>query len=254
MSAGAFLYYFPGVTIDQVTREWLRQSPVAEPLRDVWERKSAFDTTLHKTAVINGPDGAGALIAAIGNREDDPQAALYQPEHQQWENVGTHWIGIDKRYPPDATSLERPRVVPGINHELATGGVWHLPIIRSPDPETLRPTISNLPLVRTAGAAVKLPERYLQIWELTGKLFAWMMFGTPVANTRAESAVFLFDAAATCLGVNYRVGPHEIGMLECLEDDDEAAILRAAVDMDSVETIIRERNRGNTENPTSAPG
>lgn len=254
MTAGAFLYFVPDLSKPQVTREWLRSSPLCEVLRDVWERSEGW-RLLHITECNRGPNGQrGILLAA---NPCDEQGAFYVEDQQDWRDVGSHWIGIDRRYKPTAESLRRRRLVPGIEVELATGGVWVLPIIRKPNSETVLPSMPCIPLVQTSGRGVpaaRIPERYQGIWELTGRLFNWYFLSVPLTDTKADSASVLYDAAAVCLGVNYRVGPHELDSLECLEDDDVTEIIRAAIDADTVDEIVKARERTPDENPLTAPG
>lgn len=253
MTSGAFLYFFQGLSPKDITREWLRKSPIAEQMRDIWERSEGWRLQQH-VECNSGPNGHSGIILVAGN--PDEQLPGYYSAHQTWVDIGTHWLGIDSRFPPSAVSLERRKVVPGVEKELAQGGVFMLPTIRRPAAGQAIPNVACLPVVQTSGRrgeAYKMPERYAAIWELTGKLFNWQYLDVPLAESKAESLSALYDAAAVCLGVNYRVGPDELDALECLEDDDVAEIVRAAIGADEVDSIIAARNRAPQENPLTAP-
>jgi hypothetical protein len=252
VSAGVFLYFFPGLTEKEITREWLRGSPIAEPMRDIWERNEGFRLR-NITVVNNGPSGSGIIFAAVNDPEQSQQPIGYYKDHQRWTDCGSYWLGIDDRFPPTAVSLERRKVVPGIDTELAAGWVWCLPIIRQPDKDTRAANVCCLPSVQTS-TAMKVPERYRAIWQLTGTLFDWMYNAIPLTDSKSDGMRFVYESAAVLLGVNYRVGPHETDVLECFEDEDVSAVIRAAIDADAVDIIQAEYNRGNTQNPTDAPG
>ncbi len=254
MTSGAFLYFFKDLTPSHIKREWLRSSPIAEQMRDVWERSEGWRLQQHVECNA-GPGGHGGVVFSAGG--PDEQMPGFYAAHQTWVDVGTHWLGIDNRFRPDAVSLQRRKIVPGVDKELAQGGVWCLPTIRRPAAGQSIPNVSCLPVVQTSGRrgeAYKMPDRYAAIWELTGKLFNWQYLGIPLADSKAESLSALYDAAAVCLGVNYRVGPDELDAIECLEDDDIVEIVRAAIGADEVDAIIEARNRAPQENPLTAPG
>lgn len=249
---GAFLYYVPNIDGAKLSREWLRKSPLCEVLRDCWERNTGW-SLVNMCDCNNGPDGLRGVVFSFGSA--DQQVTKYDPAHQRWVDCGTHWLGIDERFPPHPSSLQRRRIIPGEEHELNDGNVWILPIVSQPsDTPNLRPWRVALPTIETLASlksgAPKFVEHYQAIWDLTAKIINWQLLGLPVAETPAESVLFLYEAACTLLGLNYRIGPHEADMLELFQEEDRARVLYVAIDMATVDQIMEARNAGRSTDPT----
>lgn len=251
MTQGAFLYFVPGKTANDITPEWLKGSPLSNVLRDCWERRSGM-SRLERLECHAGPDGGRGVILTAAAPQS--QAMGYKPALQTWANVGPYWLGFQNDMRPGPESLARPRIIEGPERELADGNIWVLPIVAQPKAETITPWTVSLPNVVSSTGKWTLAERYQAVWDATAKIINYLLLGTPVAEDAAKSFGFLYQTAAMILGLNYRVGPHELDTLQLLEDDDHAAILRAACDMDTVDAIVAAKSSPVPANPTPSGG
>lgn len=251
---GSFLYYFPGVTATSIDRKWLRQSPLGDVLRDIWERGEGWGL-LHRAEVVRGPDsGNGVVISA---NPPDTQPVGYYPERQVWKETQRGWIGFDKEHKPGPQSLVRRRLVTGLESELADGNVWHLPTIAQPTSPNVLPLTVRLPTVVTSESIQtkkpKIVEHYAGLWELTAKVFDWQVAGVNPYADKSETYLWAYRSACEFLGLNYRVAVEEVDILELLEDEDHAAVIAAAIDIETVEKILHARNSGVPTDPTQVP-
>lgn len=213
-----FLYFIPnarGATVtDEQVRGWgLGHALVGLPV-----------TTTQVTG--KGPGGRPGLLLTTPGGD---QRLL--PDTQTWRDCGAFWLGHADR--PTADELQRDDAVGGPTVVLEDGDLWMVPIAR---PIASAPTFPQVLGVDAAGALqVRASERFKEEVELGDRVFAWMT--DKEENPTNED---VFRAAARILGINYRVGAHELSALGVLTDRNIVEICRAYIDFQAIVEMGRE--------------
>lgn len=223
----SFLYYLPGVSA--AGPDMLRRAGLAdrfEPARPP-----------QQVATVRGPDGAAGCV--LGHMDKDREERFgYLPDLQTWAQApgGAYWVGMDREAVPTAADLRRRELIDGYVQELESvagePGQWVVPLAR------VFPTGSLLPQSLALGADGTVIRRILprfaaacrladRIWDQVRAKAGLLQPGETVEpmSDREE-----FEAAATILGLNYRVGVPELGLLGALTTANLSAVLKAFVD------------------------
>lgn len=238
-----FAYYIPQLAYNDATPERLAELGLSDRFRDCFGRE--IDLHLARTQVIaRGPDnGAGAwLYAKDGNKD-----ALKWEPGGSWESQlsdnGKFYLCWKKGEKAEPEDLKRRKIVEGQGVELLDGNVWHCPTIRT------RLAIPNVPCSyeRKSGDVVRqvIPS-YREVWEASGK-WAASYFGSGLSESE------MFDIAATCVALNYRVGDEELRLLSLFDLDAMRQVLRVAIDFDAVREFLIAQNPEEEEQKKSAP-
>jgi hypothetical protein len=246
MNPGVFLYFIPELTPDKITRDWLRESPLADVFRDVWFTGKSFQKLLATREAIHGPGGQhGTILTA--NLPQGQQFGYYA-DAQEWRQIDGVWCGYQKDRRPNAEGLQRARFFAGYEVELQDGRAWIAPVIRAwhEDSETLG---CELPMV--FGLADDSDERRMLVHDLF--MDFWALAGDQVefyTGRTTRSGLKQHEAAVKALSLNYRVGPREVDWLDLLDTDAEDAICRAMVEWNVVNEFLERRRQGTEANPT----
>ena len=262
-----FLYYLPGVTKDQVTRESLRGGPLGERLWDLLATPTLFQTRISLHSVFaKGPDGmSGVIVAALpADAAGFAQPIGFYPERQEWHQVGmigqalaagsspvteqepaasavplTYWIGLDTRSRPTPDGLQREHVVSGAECELGDGGVWVCPLVRRRGFANAMPSTWGIDL-QTGAFAPQMLGEYSPAWLAAQRIFDGACSGD---IPKAEALTL----CGQMLSINYRVGLAELTLLRVLSDATYLQVWRTAIDADFVEDWLAAENPGEGE-------
>jgi len=213
-----FLYFIPnhrGGAADSLPQE----------IHDVWGRNDKGDKYSGASAwTAKGPGGLEGSIIMRGS----PAAHVgFEPNRQTWKKFGSLWIGLWSDYRPTPDDLKRcGEQTTGLGYyRLSDGNSW------------LLPTVSALPSYlgydddgQPSGEIVTRQYRHLQ--ELGAQWFDKFVAAvdksdaktatddsenpkeeTPEENRSTTLRCETSDFVA-CLAINYRVGPHEVSLLE----------------------------------------
>lgn len=205
--------------------------------------------------VMRGPTGsAGLLIAQAGIPID---RLVYDDDRHVWRRrPGTEaWVGYDPDHRPTPAELQRPTLVPGPSLELGDGCRWVIPQLRTFDPNQLSGPISytcslDRVLDQDPETGNLVPGDvvpcYTSIWN-TGLQIGQAMFDQLRSDGRATSAgidnAVLDDFCADLLSLNYRVEKTELALLRLLTLNLSAAVMRAALDWDTLQANLGNRLR-----------
>lgn len=228
---GVPLYYFPGETAAQMTRKRLRDSPLADPYRDLLLGPVEFETGVSIREIhANGPDrGNGVVVAALGKHTPNQRVGVYLDiVWHEWRN-GEYWIGIDPGEPPSVDDLARPAMIAGYDVRLGEQ-TWHVPTVRR------GAKIPSLPQTMGTNAdglfEMRLRREWEPIWEQSGVMYD--QFFKPGSYPFPQIA----QLCATMLGINYRVGPAEAFLLELVDTDNWSRIYEAVLDWPLVKAML----------------
>lgn len=248
MPEGVFLYFINGKNYEDIKPADLAANPIlAGPFFDLIHSPRMFKDHRIGCTVTRGPEGMAGCVVSI-----QPQCAInlnmphYNPATQTWRKFGEQWIGWQTDMLPGPESLRRPTQLQGYEVELGDGKVWIAPVIRAFQESS---GLWQSRIAMTWGVNEDMSpkmeplERYREIWEVSGKVFAAVCAGAS-PPTFAEC----YEWATRCLGMNYRIGAVEASLLGIFTDDTIRLVMESAVDIPLVEAA--EKKAGETQNPT----
>jgi len=227
-----FVYFLPGLT-NYVTRENMIAAGVGHAL-------TVGNPTSRGTQA--GPEGLGGYLAAPTGPFEAPP--LYEPEKQVWQaGPGKKFfVGYWKDSPPGPAALAKDRIIPGEPLPLGDGNTWTVPVAIS----------------FAAGRGSTLPRRFVigadgQSWEMSVEprfvhlcehaeevVAAWL--GGEENSTDGSVKVSLdfarsMQMCVDALACNYRVGPIEVSLLRLINTDTRWDILKALIDMITMQQV-----------------
>lgn len=185
--------------------------------------------------VQRGPNGSNGCILALVPMSGECGEVGYYPDRQTWIPVGPtdapkYWLGWNTQKPPTPDTLRRDRIVSGYEYTLGDGHDWTAPTIRRPNGKTNLPEVWG---VDPAGAfAARLHPDYDRFWQLAGEMFKVALEQIDWEQPQT------FAAAVECLGLNYRVGPHEVSALGLLTSETYPLVFGAAIDAELMKQLI----------------
>lgn len=199
-----------------------------------------------------GPDGQpGLLVCQTGLYP----TFSYHRDQQIWaKRYGSDvWIGFDQAAPPGPEELARRSLLPGREIELADGRKYTVPLLRSFDaaqldgPLTyqclLDQTLAQDPDTGRLVPGDVLPK-YREVWAQA------MRIGDSLLGqlTGGKSTAELEDGdlekfVAAVLSLNYRVQMPELSALGLLTLQNLGAVMRAAIDWDTLQENLGNRVR-----------
>ncbi len=203
---------------------------------------------LSVASVSNGPGGHnGTFLQCRSEAADDedaePVAVGYFPKTQTWEQAGGYWLGYDPAHLPGPDDLRRDRVIDSYPMTLEDGRDWLCPVIRLADNKTTLPDVWRLKDGKFQ--SVVKPD-WEWAWELTGELWdRWFLFDGEVPQDLA------FQWCSKLLGINYRVGPYEAGILGLFGSVSYPAVLRAAINGPIIEYMREQQKKSITPDADS---
>jgi hypothetical protein len=228
---GVPLYYFPRETPAAMTRERLRDSPLADPYRDCLVGPVEFERSVSIREVhANGPDqGNGVIVAALGKHSPQQRVGVYKGiEWHSW-NQGQYWIGLDPLHPVTVDDLARSALIPGYDVRLGEQ-TWHVPTVRR---GAKFPTLPQTVGFNADGLfEMRLRREWEPIWEQSGKIYD--QFFQPGSYPFPQIATL----CANMLGINYRVGPAESFLLELVDTENWSHIYEAVLDWPLVKEML----------------
>lgn len=231
-----FYYWFPESTPitrgSHLNEEILRQCQLDYSLHDCTEQIN--ECVVRES---EGPGGAGTLVYPKPTHGKDPATLYgYKPESQQWLDRGGFYIGWETDAPPQPDDLSRQEINLGYAYE-RDGMRWHIPIVRSHD-ET--PSLPADYVFTSAGEMQAVPkQQFRSHWDLAGDAFEYLETHSDNMSDEERHERWpeekLVRMALTFLGLNYRIGIHEVTALsQCgnpiLDQSSVSFILHAATD------------------------
>lgn len=181
----------------------------------------------------------------------------YEPENQRWtKRYGfDSFVGTWNQLPPtNPTDLQRADALPGVPVTLLDGQVWTIPLVReyhtddalkarTPLPRILQQDPDNGRLVE--GAVV---PQYSTLWErslaVTQMIFDQITKGTSAEIDDALAEQLVLDLLST----NYQVDASVVTHLQLLTQKYFADIIRAALDVATLEAAIKKLPRRSESN------
>lgn len=193
--------------------------------------------------IQQGPDGgAGVLMHTPGAGR-----MAFVPAEQAWAPApdGRYWVGVELAARPGPKDLEREDRLPGHEVILGDGRPWTVPVghlfLARSAPVTVMKLGPDGKWRR--GQAVEalrpLEEAALEIW----KGFHAQLLEAEKEGWRRPAVIVLPDErlseiAVLALGVNYRLGPVEVSMLDILTSDNVNEVALAVVDWPTIRGLI----------------
>lgn len=191
-------------------------------------RRGIVGESLSERTALDGPDGKGGLVLAIGSHP----AHGYYPKSQTWmqADAAPWWIGFDVEHAPTPEDLQRSELLAGHDVQLEDGNAWHVPAARLWVNEEGMPRYRmSVPvrLLRRGGEWKSEPlERYRWLADAAETYWAHLVSGQGSGFTVPQAC----ELAVRALSVNYRLGPEETSALALLTDRNVLSILNAIVD------------------------
>lgn len=188
--------------------------------------------------VEEGPGGVAGILLGT-EAAFTARAVEYSKDRQKWEEWGEAggkrvWCGCwtDSRRPaPEA--LTRPVIVEGLLVKLEDGNNWIVPRVRYST--GVLAGISALPAAVTVGRDGRIQGRTMDRYRVLedAGLEAWSLVNDP---TKANPDRLL-QIAVYALGVNYRIGGAEVGLLQILTIDTAWNVVAAMVEIDLLQLL-----------------
>ena len=238
-----FQYYFPGTVPAHVTPELIKRKGLGDVFRDCTRTAIDWSKSIAIRQVYGGPDNReGTIVGMLPEENPDQYGKIgYFPKDQQWKPVGKdpkkqdYWLGWITENPPNPGSLRRKEIVTGYDYELGDQNFWHCPRIGWPELELMN---CNLPQTLECDPQGKwfydIKAEYRDAWELAREIFRLKLGFTQLEISRH------MDAAAYFLGLNYRLGKHEISALQLFDDRNFVRVLDAAIDAGAMMECLKE--------------
>ncbi len=219
-----FLYYIPGlqaVSADDVKRAGLDF---------VWGG-SGFSFR----EVAQGPDSVTGCVVA---RNNFGGGMGYYPDRQDWKELKSFWIGLERDRDLTPEDLKRPDMVWGHNIQLADDNDWQIPVAHAVDRQLVLGDDGQWEDGKTLGRFDVLNEHAEKIFEVL------------CAETEGQEdapTITPLEAAAMCvdaLAVNYYVGPQEVNLLGLLTSRNVLEVLKAVVDLPTLIEAAKKKGEG----------
>lgn len=271
-----FKYFLADVTEaelvegDRLRPEVLARYGLERTLADLEKRDR--DCALSGVAGGKGPDGRGGLVLTPRGPSGAYEASLqYRPPAQGWlpAVAGNVWIGWETVAPPEPQDLARKTRYAGYDVRDESGGLWHIPVARTPQlrygflPQSYTFGAGGTPVGHLKAQARELWERAGQLWDVYASIFGREAIASGEATLPREipeawyGADWLLQQAVWILGVNYRVGPLEINALfelgrPILDDGFKQAVCQATCDFDFALELQKKTKGSSSSGPAPA--
>jgi len=198
---------------------------------------------LSQAEVGQGPgDQRGVLFTRTAG---EPQPMGYAPGVQKWAKAvgGDWWLGCETDAPPTPADLLRAEAIDGHLVRLGDGQKWLVPVARMvAGGSTLPQAIVLGPKGEKIGRAL---PRYVALGRHGERVAVDLRIkmGVDAAPDGYEpvSVSEGWDIAVEALGINYRLGPDEVSLLELITTQNMVPILEALVDMPTLRAVTAER-------------
>jgi len=230
-----FLYYLPNQR-NPLTVERLREAGLGH----------AFESSERHQVPCKGPDGGEGLFAAPSNAA----GVGYYPDKQTWQKaIGQdYWVGIPNDWEPKPGDLVRRSVLDGLEVQLADDNFWIVPRARQYNGnESAIEMFVTLPHVLgcdddgnwTVGEVL---PRWRHLQEVGD---AFYDYHHRIDETEDAANRFDFNgimnSACEVLRANYRIDRRECDMLRIINEKSAVDILRALIDDDSLNLLLKKK-------------
>lgn len=170
----------------------------------------------------NGPGGLSGIVVDTGKTE----RAFYEREKQTWCECddGAFWCGYWNEHRPGPETLARESYVEGYDVALSDGNKWIVPLVRVINGTTRLPQIIGF--AKDGKTILNVHSRYKEFYEMGLRVWENYINEARYAETREA----LLPVVIAALGVNYRVGKWECGVLGLLDTVNIRAIAHAMID------------------------
>lgn len=176
-------------------------------------------------SITNGPDGHdGTLLQCRSVVDDDedspPQPVGYFPKSQTWIKSGKYWTGYDPNALPTLAELQRDKLVGGFPVVMENGQECICPTIRMSDSQANLPDVWRM--VDGKFKTVTKPD-WNWAWDLSGEVWDQFISNSELKLDQA------FEWCCKLIGINYRIGPHEAGLLGMLGSTTYREVLHSCI-------------------------
>jgi len=221
----------------------LRQAPPGDDLAKLGlDHAFLIGEPIQACEHAGGPGGQGVLLARQG------VALEYKAAEQIWKQIGERtWLGIPKdpaARPWPEELQRRDSVCEGRQLVLGDGRAWTIPIIRFANGDTALPRVV---CYDKGEAYLDVRACYRPLFQLAEKIVLNVLTGQ---GAEFPGSV-LMALGAGALGVNYRVSPAEVGLLELLTTENVPEIARIALDSETWERVLKEEKKTKVTAPVS---
>lgn len=219
----------------------------------------AFESTPTAAEVIGGPAGDGVILVADAAHV----RTGYYPHEQEWRKVpgSTAWVGRELDKPLESLSLARGKQFTGHFVTLADGKQWLVPVARQAFERDGQLAGAGCALPRATSVDDEgnwivgdVQPAYAALWAVAERVWDQLVTQTTAAADEGVddadevhvSLSFgdLNDAALLALATNYRVGKAEVAMLGLFDTDCVIQVLRALVDLPTVDLFLKKKQTG----------
>lgn len=191
---------------------------------------------------VSASIGSGCVFALA---DDHRGSVKFDAEKQTWRKIPEKfttrelWIGWWNDDRPGVSDLVRKNQLPGRMVELLNGERWQVPILRKWEYEDRLQFSTTLPTIidfNDVGELVigDVAPQYKQVWDLSLRVAQRVVFGD--ASVEFDEVIAL---AGPLLGLNYRVSIIEVVMLGLISTQEAQTIVRAALDLDTFEELLK---------------
>lgn len=215
-----FYYFFRGRSPDDVARgeelnhNLLAEYGLAEVLADV--RKVPAHAAVSNVGSNAGPGGSCGTVLTINSKYTGaPHLVGNWPDRQHWMAADPEkglWIGVLKHELPRPEELERFSVIYGPEVIDPQHYAWRIPIARLVAQQMPYGTLPQSYRFSADGEPQPvLDKAYEWLWQLAGEIKDYY-----AADGKSKPHGWIVKQVARLLGVNYRVGIHELNLLHDL--------------------------------------
>jgi len=221
-----FMYYVErpeGATKPQTKRQVLERLAEAG-----FEHAFPDGLMVSQAGVLKGPgEKPGTILCAwpFYMKATEVPVVTINKDAQGWVDVGDGiWLGFEKEAMPTPAELQSQDLVPGHKVTMNDGNQWHIPCARRVNGTTYLPQVMQMSPDGQVTYKVKAEYRQLvkdaeTVWD--GLIEQWdaapQGSDERVTLNMTLDDAMLYRIGINALRVNYRVGLHEINLLELFD-------------------------------------
>lgn len=196
---------------------------------------------------LRGPGGQAGLI--VGDNTLPPDRLRYDEQKQTWSpRFGlTSLVGTHSDHPITPEKLARPQQLPGEEITLLDGRRWRVPLLRKWEDDEQLCFRTELPRVVQQSPETgrfilgEVVPQYRSLWQRSLAIGQYMMEQLQHSKSAELDDDEIHQFACDLLAVNYRVDASVLSHLRLLTPELLGAILRSALDWDTLRAHLKNR-------------